>query len=65
VRFADLILDLDACTLARESGKTIALTHGEFGLLRVFVSRPGRALSREAISCLTTSTKNWPDAVAA
>ena len=49
VRFADLILDLDACTLARDSGKTIALTHGEFALLRVFVSRPGRALSRDML----------------
>jgi TolB-like protein/DNA-binding winged helix-turn-helix (wHTH) protein len=49
VRFAGLILDLDACTLARESGKTIALTHGEFALLRVFVSRPGRALSRDML----------------
>jgi TolB-like protein len=49
VRFADLILDLDACTLTRESGKTIALTHGEFALLRVFVSRPGRALSRDML----------------
>ena len=31
------------------SGKTIALTHGEFALLRVFVSRPGRALSRDTL----------------
>jgi TolB-like protein/DNA-binding winged helix-turn-helix (wHTH) protein/Flp pilus assembly protein TadD len=49
VRFAGLILDLAACTLARESGNTIALTHGEFALLRVFVSRPGRALSRDML----------------
>ena len=49
MRFAGLILDLDACTLAREPGKTIALTHGEFALLRVFVSRPGRALSRDML----------------
>src|SRR5271154_4178698 len=49
VRFAGLILDLDACTLAHEPGKTIALTHGEFALLRVFVSRPGRALSRDML----------------
>ena len=48
-RFAGLVLDLDACTLVRESGQTIALTRGEFALLRVFVSLPGRALSRDAL----------------
>jgi TolB-like protein/DNA-binding winged helix-turn-helix (wHTH) protein/Tfp pilus assembly protein PilF len=48
-RFAGLILDLDACTLVRESGEIIALTRGEFALLRVFVSVPGRALSRDAL----------------
>src|SRR5271165_5777066 len=48
-RFAGLILDLDACTLVRESGETIALTRGEFALLRVFVSLPGRALSRDTL----------------
>ena len=48
-RFAGLILDLDACTLIRESGETIALTRGEFALLRVFVSLPGRALSRDTL----------------
>ncbi len=49
VRFAGLILDLDACTLARESGDTIPLTPGEFTLLRAFVSRPGRVLSRDTL----------------
>ena len=49
LRFADLVLDLDACTLARESGEAIALTRSELALLRLFVSRPGRVLSREAI----------------
>jgi TolB-like protein/Flp pilus assembly protein TadD len=48
-RFAGLILDLDACTLVRESGATIALTRGEFALLWVFVSLPGRALSRDTL----------------
>ena len=48
-RFASLILDLDACTLAREFGETIALTRGEFALLRAFISRPGRVLSRDAL----------------
>jgi DNA-binding winged helix-turn-helix (wHTH) protein len=49
VRFAGLVLDLDACTLARELGDAIPLTHSELALLRLFVSRPGRVLSRDAI----------------
>ena len=43
------MLDLDACTLARDSGETIALTRGEFALLRMFVARPGRMISRDAL----------------
>ena len=49
VRFAGLVFDLGACALARESGEAIPLTRGEFRLLRLFVSRPGRVLSRDAI----------------
>jgi TolB-like protein/DNA-binding winged helix-turn-helix (wHTH) protein len=49
VRFAGLDLDLAACTLKGASGEPIPLTRGEFALLRVFVSRPGRVLSRDAI----------------
>ena len=49
IRFAGLVFDLDACALARESGEAIPLTRGEFRLLRLFVSRPGRVLSRDAI----------------
>jgi TolB-like protein/DNA-binding winged helix-turn-helix (wHTH) protein/cytochrome c-type biogenesis protein CcmH/NrfG len=49
LRFADFILDLDARTLVRETGGTVALTRGEFALLRVFVTRPGRVLSRDAV----------------
>ena len=48
-RFAGLVFDLGACRLARESGEAIPLTRGEFRLLRLFVSRPGRVLSRDAI----------------
>jgi adenylate cyclase len=48
-RFAGFILDLEASTLARETGEAVALTRGEFALLRVFVARPGRVLSREAL----------------
>ena len=49
VRFAGLVFDLSACTLVRESGEAIPLTRGEFRLLRLFVGRPGRVLSRDAI----------------
>jgi adenylate cyclase len=49
VRFADLVLDLDACTLGRESGEAVPLTRGEFSLLRVFVTRPGRVISRDVL----------------
>jgi pimeloyl-ACP methyl ester carboxylesterase/DNA-binding winged helix-turn-helix (wHTH) protein len=49
VRFAGLVLNLDACVLACESGETIPLTHGEFAVLRMFVARPGRVISRDAL----------------
>jgi adenylate cyclase len=49
LRFAGLLLDLDAYTLARESGEAIPLTRGELALLRLFVTRPGRVLSRETL----------------
>ena len=35
--------------LARESGEAIPLTRGEFALLRMFVSRPGRMISGDAL----------------
>jgi TolB-like protein/DNA-binding winged helix-turn-helix (wHTH) protein/Flp pilus assembly protein TadD len=49
VRFAGLVLNLDACTLARDSGDPIPLTRGEFALLRMFVTRPGRVISRDTL----------------
>jgi adenylate cyclase len=49
LRFAGFILDLDARTLVGETGEAVALTRGEFALLRVFVTRPGRVLSRDAL----------------
>ncbi len=49
LRFAAFVLDLDACMLARESGEAIPLTRGEFALLRMFVARPGRVISRDAL----------------
>jgi class 3 adenylate cyclase/predicted ATPase len=49
VCFAGLVLDLDARTLARDTGEAITLTRGEFALLRAFVARPDRVLSRDAL----------------
>jgi TolB-like protein/DNA-binding winged helix-turn-helix (wHTH) protein len=49
VRFAGLVLNLDAWTLARDSGEAVPLTRGEFALLRMFVARPGRVISRDAL----------------
>ena len=49
VRFAGLVFDLSAWTLVRDKGEAIPLTRGEFRLLRLFVSRSGRVLSRDAI----------------
>ena len=49
VRFAGLVLSLDACVLARESGEAIRLTRGEFALLRMFVGRPGQVIGRDAL----------------
>jgi TolB-like protein/DNA-binding winged helix-turn-helix (wHTH) protein len=49
VRFAGLVLSLDGCMLRRDSGDAIPLTRGEFALLRIFATRPGRVLSRDTL----------------
>lgn len=58
--FAGLVLDLDACTLRRESGEAITLTRGEFALLREFVRRPGRVLSRDFLLDAVVGRRNVP-----
>ena len=58
--FAGLVLDLDACTLKRKSGEAIALTRGEFALLREFVRRPGRVLSRDLLLDAMSGRSNFP-----
>jgi two-component system OmpR family response regulator len=58
--FAGLVLDLDACTLKRESGEAITLTRGEFALLREFVRRPGRVLSRDLLLDAAVGRRNVP-----
>ena len=58
--FAGLVFDLAACTLKRESGEAIALTRGEFALLREFVRRPGRVLSRDFLLDAVVGRRNAP-----
>jgi len=58
--FAGLVFDLDACTLQRESGEAIPLTRGEFALLREFVRRPGRVLSRDFLLDAMVGRRNVP-----
>ncbi|MBI5890327.1 MAG: response regulator [Nitrosomonadales bacterium] len=47
-RFGDFVLDTDSRALHRH-GVGIALTAGEFNLLRIFVEHPNRVLSRDSI----------------
>ena len=49
LRFAGFTLDLDGHALIGSNGTPIALTPSEFALLREFVRRPGRVLSREQL----------------
>jgi DNA-binding response OmpR family regulator len=60
VRFAALALNLDACVLAHESGQVIPLTRGEFALLRMFVTRPGRVISRDTLLDAFTNRRFEP-----
>jgi two-component system, OmpR family, response regulator len=49
LRVADLIVDLDARNVARDSAGDLGLTSAEFELLECFVTRPGRVLSRDQL----------------
>jgi TolB-like protein/DNA-binding winged helix-turn-helix (wHTH) protein len=60
MRFAGLVHDLDACTLARDSGEAIPLTRGEFALLRMFVTRPRRVISRDTLLDAFTNRRFEP-----
>lgn len=46
-RFGDFLLDPGSRSLSTDRGETIALTTGEYELLRVLVERPNRVLSRD------------------
>jgi TolB-like protein/DNA-binding winged helix-turn-helix (wHTH) protein len=60
VRFAGLVVSLDGCTLVRESGEAIPVTRGEFALLRMFVTRPGRVISRDTLLDAFTNRRFEP-----
>ncbi len=47
VRFANWHLDLTGHRLTSDNGQVVELTTGEFNLLKEFVAKPGRVLSRE------------------
>jgi DNA-binding response OmpR family regulator/class 3 adenylate cyclase/tetratricopeptide (TPR) repeat protein len=49
LQFAGYRLNLAGHSLLDTTGKDVPLTHGEFGLLRVFVQRAGRVLSRDRL----------------
>lgn len=49
LKYADLELDMGKKTAVRQ-GKTITLTAKEYGLLEMFMSNPGRVLSRAEIA---------------
>ena len=52
------LLDLDSCQLFSADGQEIPLTRMEFELLRVFVERPNRPLSRDQLMMLTQN-RDW------
>ena len=49
LEFGEYRLDLAGHSLTDRTGREIPLTHGEFGLFRVFVRRSGRVLSRDQL----------------
>jgi DNA-binding response OmpR family regulator/class 3 adenylate cyclase/tetratricopeptide (TPR) repeat protein len=52
LEFAGYRLDRGGHALLDQTGNEVPLTHGEFGLLRVFVQRAGRVLSRDQLLLL-------------
>ncbi|MEO8921766.1 MAG: response regulator transcription factor [Caldimonas sp.] len=59
-RFAGWELDLGARRLVDSTGREIALTSGEFDLLRVFLESAGRVLSRDFLLERTRGRKGAP-----
>ena len=59
-RFAQFTADPSTRHVARDAGGTIDLTGAEFQLLRVFLDRPGRILSRDQLLDLTQGREAGP-----
>jgi DNA-binding response OmpR family regulator len=59
IHFGPFTLDLDRRILTRE-GEPILLTSGEYTLLRVLASRPGRVFSREELSAAVSGPEQLP-----
>jgi DNA-binding response OmpR family regulator len=60
IRFAGFVMSLDACMLARDCGDAIPLTRGEFAVLRMFVTRPGRVITRDMLLDAFTNRRFEP-----
>ncbi len=56
----DFTIDLKARSVSASDGQTIDLTGAEFDLLRVFLDRPGRLLSRDQLLDLTKGRDRDP-----
>ena len=58
--FAGWVLDVDARQLRDSARREVALTTGEFDLLKAFASHPGRVLSRDFLLGLTRGRDAGP-----
>ena len=58
--FADFTADPEQRSVIRASGEKIDLTGAEFDLLKVFLDRPGRLLSRDQLLDLTQGKDRGP-----
>ncbi|WP_108660917.1 response regulator [Acuticoccus kandeliae] len=52
-RVGDFVMEPERRRIARSSGEEVTLTSAEFDLLRTFMERPGRLLSRDQLLDLT------------
>lgn len=59
-RFAGLVAELISRSVASADGLPVDLTGAEFDLLRVFLDRPGRVLSRDQLLDLTQGRETSP-----
>jgi two-component system OmpR family response regulator len=59
-RFGDFTADVAARAVARADGYSVELTGAEFDLLRAFIERPGRVLSRDQLMDLTRGREAGP-----